>query len=96
MATRYLILTGKQAAKAQSADWWNKVLGRLKLAIDVTEFLVRVIPHPTTDTALVVVDDASYALVTPKMTANEKNNLDANLLPATDPAVVAFLAAVAA
>jgi len=93
MATRYVLLNTKTAAKAQSADWWTKVLTRAKSPTDITTFLAMVLVHPVNGTALIVVSDEVYALVTPKLTAQEKTTLDASLLPATDPVVVAFLAA---
>jgi len=93
MATRYVLLSTRTAAKAQSADWWTKVLGRAKIALDVTEFLAMVLVHPSNGTALVVVSDETYATVTPKLTPAQKTTLDASLLLATDPTVVAFLAA---
>lgn len=96
MATQYLILNGKQAAKAQNAAWWEKVLGRAKFPQDVTSLLFYIVDHPANDTALVYVTDAELAMLWPKMSQAEKNAFNANVKQENDPAVVQFKADVAA
>lgn len=96
MATQYLILNGKQAAKAQNAQWWEKVLGRAKFPQDMTEFLFPIAPHPLYDTALVYVTDNEFNLVWPKMTPAERSTFLGNVKQESDPAVVQFKADIAA
>lgn len=96
MATQYLIISGKQAAKAQNAQWWEKVLGRAKFPQDVTSMLFMIVNHPTNDTALVYVTDPELAMVWPKLSTAEKNTFNANVKQENDPAVIQFKADVAA
>lgn len=96
MATQYLILNGKQAAKAQNAQWWEKVLGRKKLAMDVTEFLFMIVNHPADDTAMVYVTDNEFNMVWPTMTPAERSTFMGNVKQENDPAVIQFKADVEA
>lgn len=96
MATQYLILNGKQAAKAQNAQWWDKVLGRAKFPQDVTEFLFVIVNHPSNDTAMVYVTDNEFNLVWPKLTPAERSTFMGNVKQESDPAVIKFKEDVAA
>lgn len=96
MPTQYLILNGKQAAKAQNADWWVKVLGRPKHAQDVTEFLFMIVDHPANDTALVYVTEPELTALWPTLSQAEKNSFNNNVKQENDPAVIQFKADVAA
>lgn len=92
MATQYIILSGRAAAAAQNAAWWEKVLGRTKLAGDVTSVLFRIVPHPTADTALVYVTDRELEMILPKLSASELSTFNAQVKQASDPAVIQFKA----
>lgn len=96
MATQYLILTGKQAAKAQNEAWWEKVLGRAKLPQDVTSMLFMIVNHPTNDTALVYVTEKELGMIWPRMTLGEHNLFNSQVKQEDDPLVVQFKADVAA
>jgi len=96
MATQYFPLNSKQLALAQSENYWNKVLGRTKLSADVTQYLFQVIECPNSGKAYIVADDATYAYVYPRLSAADQRFLDQNLVPGSDPAVQACLAAIAA
>lgn len=96
MATQYLILNGKQAAKAQNEDWWSKVLGRPKNVQDVTSLLFMIVNHPTNDTAIVYVTDPELAMLWPKLSQAEKNAFNNNVKQENDPAVIQFKADVEA
>lgn len=96
MATQYLILNDKQAAKAQNEDWWNKVLGHPKNQQDITALLFRIVGHPTNDTAMVYVTDAEFNMVWPKLTPAERSTFMGNVKQESDPAVIQFKADVQA
>lgn len=96
MATQYIILNGKQAAKAQNEQWWVKILGRAKFPQDVTSMLFYIQDHPTNDTAMVYVTDAELARLFPLLTQPEKNAFNANVKQESDPAVIQFKADVTA
>lgn len=96
MPTQYIILNGKQAAKAQNASWWTSVLGRPKNAADVTVFLFMIVEHPTNDTALVYVTEPELTMLWPKLTQAQQNAFNSNVKQENDPAVVQFKADVAA
>lgn len=90
---QYYPLTDKQAALAQSADWWTKVLGRAKRPQDVTQFLFSVIVNPNTGQAFLVVDGSGYAELFPKLTPQQQAFVTSHLVQANDPSVVACLEA---
>lgn len=95
-ATQYIILNGKQAAIAQNAAWWGKVLGRVKFPQDVTAYLFFIQPHPTNDTAMVYVTQRELDMLWPNLSTPERNAFLANVKQESDPAVIAFKADVAA
>ena len=92
MTIEYLQFNSKLLGQAKSQQWWETVLGRAKLPQDTTQFLVGILVSQVSNKAMAVVDDASLALVWPKLSAQEQNFYNANKLQATDPIVVAFFA----
>ena len=88
----YFIANDKHIAKANQKDYWEKILGHPKNPEDTTEFLCFVIDHPSNNTGLVVVDDWSYSVLTPKLTPQQKTILDQSLKPRDDPSVEQFFA----
>lgn len=92
MATQYLILSTKQAAMAANEDYWNKVLGRLKLPQDITQYLCAVTTDPITDNSMLAVDDRSYGIVYQRLTLQQQQFLDLNLVGENDPRVIAIKA----
>jgi hypothetical protein len=92
MPTQYLVTNSLAQAKAQSKTWWERVLGHPKKAEDVSEFLVDCKENPVDmPRAVLIVTQEAYDEVYPKLTPQEKQFADANLLPETDPYAVAFL-----
>jgi hypothetical protein len=93
---RYFPLASKQLANAQSEEWWEAVLGRARLPQDGTRFLFATIVNPNDESqAYLVVDDVGYNMIHSKLTAQQQSFVDSKLLPASDPGVVATLAAIA-
>jgi hypothetical protein len=96
VATQYVLLTSQAVARAESEEFWNKVLGRLKLPQDITQFLFGILVDPVDGRALAVVTDASYSTLVPHLSNQEKQALDNKLRPAGDPQVILILGHIAA
>jgi hypothetical protein len=91
VATQYILLTTEAAARAESEAEWNAILGRARLPQDITRYLSRIVVDPVDGRALVVMDDQSYGMITPKLSNQEQRALDNKLLPANAPDVVQIL-----
>lgn len=91
--TQYMVANSLGQAQAQSKTYWEKILGRPKHTQDVTEFMSQSLENPLDHKGVIIIEDREYNLLYPKLTPQEKAFADANLLPASDPYVVSFLAA---
>jgi len=97
MATQYYKFNSAAQAKAASeSDWETKILKRAKKPEDVTTALWGYIVNPNTGDAYGVVTDDLMAFIVARFTAQQVSALQSVLLPASDPGVVATLAAIAA
>lgn len=92
MPTQYLVTNSLGQAQAQSKVYWERILGRTKNPGDVTEFLSYCMTNPNDGKGIIIIKQAEYNMVYPKLSAQEKAFADANLKPETDPYIVAFLA----
>ncbi len=88
--------TAALAASKSQADWAQKILGHPTLSSSTTKAFWGFIVNPNDGTALGEFTDQVMAALTPKLTPAELTALNASLLPASDPIVVATLAAIAA
>lgn len=95
MTMQYLSFATAAAASAQSSSDWAKVLGHPTISSNATKFLWAVLVHPTDGTALGQLSDETLATVMAKMTPAQQTARTAALMPASDPLVVATLAAIA-
>lgn len=95
MPTQYLVTNSLGQAQAQSKVYWERILGRAKKAEDVTEGLSLCMTNPLDGNGIIVIQQAEYDMVYPKLSVQEKAFADANLKPATDPYIAAFLVAIA-
>jgi hypothetical protein len=90
MATQYIAATTKDIAKSQNKDWWEKVLGRPKNPQDTTAYLFGIWQSQQSNQCMIAVTDNELAMIWPKLTTQEKNFFNANVLQANDPQVLAF------
>ena len=92
--TRYLVLNSLGQAQAQSKVYWEKILGRPKHQVDTTEFMSVCMENPLDQKGVILIENAEYDMLYPKLTPQEKAWADANLLLESDPYIVAFLDAI--
>lgn len=94
MPTQYLVTNSLGQAQAQSKTYWEKILGRPKKTQDVTEFLSTCTENPIDHKGIISIEQTEYDILYPKLTPQEKAFADANLKPASDPYIAAFLEAI--
>lgn len=94
MPTQYLVVNSLGQAQAQSKNYWEKIMGRPKRAQDTTELMSECVENPIDHNGVIIVGQAQYDVLYPKLTPQEKAFADANLRPASDPYIVAFLEAI--
>lgn len=94
MPTQYLVTNNIGQAQAQSRNYWVKILGRPKKSEETTEFMSLCVENPNDHKGVIIISQAQYDKVYPLLTPQEKAFADANLLPESDPYVVAFLNAI--
>lgn len=94
MATQYLpFATAALAQSASQADWAQKILKHPTLSTAVTKAFWGWITNPNDGTAYGVFTDSLMTYVAAKYTPAQVTALQSALLPASDPGVVATLAA---
>jgi hypothetical protein len=93
MATRYYVTKTQREALDLSETHWTRVLGNPKKPEDVSTHLWPIMTDPKTGASMLVVTDAVYAQVYPKLTPEEKKIMDEGLVTEDDPRVKAILAA---
>jgi hypothetical protein len=79
--TMYLRFTTKQAARELSADFWVRILGHPKLPGDITEFLFGTLGCQDGAHDYVVLTEPYFSEIWPKLTLEEQNFLNANMVP---------------
>jgi len=94
MATQYLVTNNLGQAQAQSRNYWVKILGRAKRPEDTTEFMSSCLENPIDHKGVIIIRQPEYDRVYPLLTPQEKAFADANLLPESDPYIIAFLEAI--
>jgi hypothetical protein len=82
--TMYLRFTDKQAAKQMTADFWERILGHPKLPGDITEFLFPTLGCQDGAHDYMELTEPFYSEIWPKLTLQEQNFLDANLVPVSN------------
>jgi hypothetical protein len=90
--TQYFPATAKEAAKTQNQQWWEKVLGYSVKPGDTTLYLFLIYTSQNTGNVLVEVNDSELMQLWPKLTKQEQNFFNSNVLQANDPKVTAFFA----
>jgi hypothetical protein len=94
MPTQYLVANNLGQAVAQSRNYWVKILGRPKKTEDITDLMSACVENPNDHKGIIIIGQAEYNKVYPLLTPQEKAFADANLLPESDPYIVAFLNAI--
>ena len=93
--TMYLRFNTKQEAKQLSADFWVRILGHPKLPGDRTEFLFRTLGCKDGNHDYMVLTEPYFSEIWPKLTPQEQNFLDANMVTASNVQVQNCLASIA-
>jgi len=78
--TMYLRFNTKQDCKQMSADFWERMLGHPKLPNDITEFLFGSVGCRDGGWDYMVLTEPLFSQLYPKLTAQEKNFVDANMV----------------
>jgi len=79
--TMYLRYNTKQEAKQASADFWTRLLGHPKLPVDVTEFIFSTIGCRDGGWDFLVLTEPLFSQLWPKLTAQEQNFVNVNMVP---------------
>jgi hypothetical protein len=82
--TMYLRFTDKQAAKQMSADFWERILGRPYNPADTTQFLFGTLGCKDGAHDYLVLVEPLFSEVWPKLTPQEQNFLNANMVPVSN------------
>jgi hypothetical protein len=91
MPTQYLVANSLSQAVTQSRNYWRKILKREKIPQDTTDLLCMCMENPVDSKGIVIIDQPEYDMLYPLLTPQEKAFADANLKPASDPYIMAFL-----
>jgi hypothetical protein len=92
--TMYLRFSTKQEAKQLSADFWTRILGRPKNPQDTSEFLFRSVGCKDGGHDYLVLSEPYFSQVWPKLTPQEQNFLDVNMVPMSNVQVQNCLASI--
>jgi len=79
--TMYLRYNTKQEAKQASADFWVRLLGHLKNPQDTTEFIFPTVGCQDGGWDYLILTEPLFSQLWPKLTAQEQNFLNANMVP---------------
>jgi hypothetical protein len=93
--TMYLRYNTKQEAALASANFWDR-LGHPTDALNVTQFIFEAIHCPNNNSGYLVLTEPLFSELFPKLTAQEQNFVNANMVPASNKQVSDCLAAIAA
>jgi len=80
----YLRFNTKQDAKQLDADFWVRILGHPKRPEDVTEFLFTTLGCLDGGWDYMIIAEPMYSMIWPKLTAQEQNFVDTNMVPVTN------------
>jgi hypothetical protein len=92
--TMYLRYNTKQECKQASADLWVRLLGHPKNPADMTEFIFDSLGCQDGAHDYLILSEPLFSQIYPKLTAQEKNFIDANMVPASNVQVQNCLASV--
>jgi hypothetical protein len=82
--TMYLRYSTKQECKQASADLWVRLLGHPKNPGDVTEFIFPTLGCQDGGHDYLILTEPLFSEVWPKLTPQEQNFLNANMVPASN------------
>jgi hypothetical protein len=78
--TMYIRFSTKQLAKQQSADFWVRVLGRPYNPADTTQFIFQTLGCQDGAHDYLVLTEPLFSQLYPKLTPQEKNFVDTNMV----------------
>jgi|SRR5215831_2215403 len=93
--TMYIRYNTQQEAKLASANYWDR-LGHPTDPGNVTQFIFDAIHCPNNNSGYLVLIEPLFSALFPKLTAQEQNFVNANMVPASNSGVSACLAAIQA
>jgi len=94
--TMYLRYNTKQDAKQASADFWIRVLGHPKNAEDATEFIFARLGCQDGGWDYLVLTEPLFSQLWPKLTTQEQNFVNVNMVPIGNVQVQSCLASIPA
>lgn len=80
----YLRFNTKQDAKQMDADFWVRILGHPKRPEDVSEFLFGSVGCQDGGWDYLILSEPWFTVIWPKLTAQEQNFVDVNMVPASN------------
>ena len=92
--TMYLRFNTKQECKQMSADFWTRILGHPKSPDDTTEFLFGALGCKDGAHDYLVLTEPYFSEIWPKLTPQEQNFLNANMVTASNVQVQNCLASI--
>jgi len=90
--TMYIRFNTKQECRQLSADFWTRILGHPKNAEDVTEFLFPSVGCQDGGHDYLVLTEPLFTEIYEKLTPQEKNFVDTNMVPVSNVQVQGCLA----
>jgi hypothetical protein len=82
--TMYIRFATKQEARNTSANFWETVLGHPKRPEDVTEFIFPTLGCQDGGHDYMILTEPLFSQLYPKLTTQEKNFVDTNMVPASN------------
>jgi hypothetical protein len=95
-APMYLRYNAKNEADLASMDMWERLLGHPINPNDTTTFIFQCIHCPNNNSAYMILTEPLYSELYPKLTQQEKDYINANMVPVSNTQVQTCLEAIEA